>query len=40
VEYNGVSMISENCKKSLMKIMLIPPNGKRLDFHFVVLNVL
>jgi predicted ester cyclase len=34
VEYNGVSLIGGNCKKSLMNIMLIPPNGKRLDFNF------
>ncbi len=34
VEYNGVSWIGGNCKKSPMNIMLIPPNGKMLDFSF------
>jgi hypothetical protein len=34
VEYNGVSLIGGNCKKSPMNIMLIPPNGKMLDFNF------
>jgi len=34
VEYNGVSLINENCKKSPMNIMLIPLNGKMLDFNF------
>jgi hypothetical protein len=34
VEYNGVSLIGGNCKKSPMNIMLIPPNGKILDFIF------
>jgi hypothetical protein len=34
VEYNGVPLIGGNCKKSLMNIMLIPPNGKMLDFNF------
>ncbi len=27
-EYNGVSLIGGNCKKSAMNSMLIPPNGK------------
>ncbi len=34
VEYNGMSLIGGNCKKSPMNIMLIPPNGKMLDFSF------
>jgi hypothetical protein len=34
VEYDGVSLIGKNCKKSPMNIMLIPPNGKMLDFIF------
>ncbi len=34
VEYNGVSLIGKKCKKSPMNIMLIPPNGKMLDFSF------
>jgi len=34
VEYNGVSLIGGNCKKSPMNIMLIPPNDKMLDFSF------
>jgi hypothetical protein len=34
VEYNDVSLIGGNCKKSPMNIMLIPPNGKMLDFNF------
>ncbi len=34
VEYNGVSFISGNCKKSPMNIMLILSNGKMLDFNF------
>ncbi len=34
IEYNGVSLIGGNCKKSRMNIMLIPPNGKILDFIF------
>jgi len=33
-EYNGVSMIGGNCKKSFMNNMLIPPNDKMLDFSF------
>ncbi len=33
VKYNGVLVIG-NCKKSSMNIMLIPPNGRRLDFYF------
>jgi hypothetical protein len=33
-EYNGVSLIGGNCKKSSMNIMLIPPNGKMLDCSF------
>jgi hypothetical protein len=33
-EYNGVSLIGKNCKKSPMNIMLILPNGKMLDFIF------
>ncbi len=32
VEYNGVSLIGGNCKKSPMNIMLILPNGKMSDF--------
>jgi len=35
VEYNGVSLIGGNYKKSPMNIMLIPPNGKILDFYFL-----
>ncbi len=31
VEYNGVSLIGGNCKKSPMNVMLIPPNGKILN---------
>jgi hypothetical protein len=34
VEYNGVSLIGGNCKKSPMNIMLILSNGKMLDFSF------
>jgi predicted ester cyclase len=34
MEYNGVSMIDGNCKKSPINIMLIFPNGKRLNFSF------
>jgi hypothetical protein len=34
IEYNGVSLIGGNYKKSPMNIMLIPPNGKILDFIF------
>jgi len=34
IEYNGVSLIGGNYKKSPMDIMLIPPNGKILDFIF------
>jgi hypothetical protein len=34
VEYNGVSLINGNCKKSFLNIMLIPSNGKMLDFIF------
>ncbi len=34
VEYNGVSLIGGNGKKSPTNIMLIPPNGKMLDFSF------
>ncbi len=34
VEYNGVSLIAGNCKKSPMNIMFIPPNGKMLYFNF------
>ncbi len=33
-EYNDVSLIGGNCKKSPMNIMLIIPNGKMLDFIF------
>jgi hypothetical protein len=33
IEYNSVSLIVENCEKSPMNIMLIPPNGKILDFN-------
>jgi len=33
VEYNGVSFVGGNCKKSPMSIMLIPPNGKMLYFN-------
>jgi hypothetical protein len=33
-EYNGVSLIGGNCKNSPMNVMLIPPNGKMLDFIF------
>jgi hypothetical protein len=40
VEYNGVSLIGGNCKKSLMHIILISPNGKILYFNFVILSVL
>jgi hypothetical protein len=34
VEYNGVSFIGGNWKKSPMNIMFIPPNGNILDFNF------
>jgi hypothetical protein len=34
VEYNGVSVIGGNYKKSPMNIMLIPPNGKSLNYYF------
>jgi hypothetical protein len=34
VEYNGVSLISGNCKKCPMNIMLILPNGKMSYFSF------
>jgi hypothetical protein len=34
VEYSDLSFINENCKKSPSNIMLIPPNGKMLDFNF------
>jgi hypothetical protein len=34
IEYNGVSLIGGNCEKSPMNIMLIPPNGKIIDFIF------
>jgi hypothetical protein len=34
VEYNGVSVIGGNCKKSPINIMLIFPNGKRFNFIF------
>jgi len=34
VEYNGVSIIGGNYKKFPMNIMLIPANGKRLNFNF------
>jgi len=34
VAYNVVSLIGGNCKISPMNIMLIPPNGKMLDFSF------
>jgi hypothetical protein len=34
VEYNGVLVIGENCKKSFMNIMLNPLNGKKLYFNF------
>jgi len=34
VEYNGVLVIGENCKKSFVNIMLIPLNGKKLDINF------
>jgi len=34
MEYNGVSMIGGNCKKSPMNITLIFPNGKKLNFNF------
>jgi predicted ester cyclase len=34
MEYNGMLVINENCKKISMNIMLIPPNGKRLNFSF------
>jgi hypothetical protein len=34
VENNGVSMMGGNCKKSLMNIILYPPNGNMLDFNF------
>jgi hypothetical protein len=33
VEYNGVSMIGGNCKKSAMNIMFLFPNCKRLDLN-------
>jgi hypothetical protein len=33
VKYNSLLVIG-NCKKSSMNIMLIPPNGRRLDFNF------
>jgi hypothetical protein len=39
VEYNGVSLIGGNYKKSYMNIMLIPPNGKMLDFRFCKCSV-
>ncbi len=43
VEYNGVSVIGENCKKSIMNIMFIPLNGKNLyfnlcNFKYIVAN--
>jgi len=43
IEYNSVSLIGGNCEKSPMNIMLIPLNGKILDFIFcsfkcIVLN--
>jgi hypothetical protein len=31
---NGVLVISENCKKSFMNIILNPLNGKKLYFNF------
>ncbi len=34
VKYNCVSFIGENCKKSSVNIMFIPPNGDILDFNF------
>jgi len=34
VEYSGVSLINGNCKIFVMNIMLIPSNGKMLDFNF------
>jgi len=34
VEYNSVSMIGENCKKSPMNIMFISLNDNILDFDF------
>jgi hypothetical protein len=34
VESSGVSFIGGNCQKSSMNIMLIPPNGKMLNFIF------
>ncbi len=34
VENNGMSMISGNCKKSPMNIILNLPNGSVLDFNF------
>jgi hypothetical protein len=34
VEYNGVSIIGGNYKKSPMNITLILPNGKRLNLNF------
>ncbi len=40
VEYNGVSLIGGNCKKSPINIMLISPNGIMLDLVFVILSVL
>jgi hypothetical protein len=35
-EYNGMSLIGGNCKKSPMNIMLIPQNGKML--YFIICN--
>jgi len=34
VEYNGASLISGNCKKTPMNIMLILSNSKTLNFSF------
>jgi hypothetical protein len=34
VEYNGVSLIGGNCKKTPMNIMLILSNSKILNFSF------